>query len=72
MLNNISEFEVEVKRFIELHITFDLAHMYVCPEQALFPEYIQRKTYTFPVDTGGKLNVHKTFNLRPVSIGLSH
>ena len=24
----------------------------------------------FPVDTGRKLNVHKTFNLRPVSTGL--
>ena len=47
MLNNISEFEVEVKRFIELHITFDLAHMYVCPEQALFPEYIQQNIYIF-------------------------
>ena len=23
----------------------------------------------FPVDTGRKLNVHKTFNLRPVSTG---
>ena len=24
---------------------------------------------SFPVDTGGKLNVHKTFNLPPVSTG---
>ena len=24
---------------------------------------------TIPVDTGRKLNVHKTFNLRPVSTG---
>ena len=27
-------------------------------------------TWHFPVDTGRKLNVHKTFNLRPVSTGL--
>ena len=26
---------------------------------------------TFPVDTGRKLNIHKTFNLRLVSTGLS-
>ena len=25
-----------------------------------------------PVDTGRKLNVHKTFNLRPVSTGMGH
>ena len=28
--------------------------------------------YTFPVDTGRKLNVQKTFNLRPVSTGWKH
>ena len=26
--------------------------------------------WRFPVDTGRKLNVHKTFNLHPVSVGL--
>ena len=26
-------------------------------------------TSAYPVDTGRKLNVHKTFNLRPVSVG---
>ena len=27
-------------------------------------------TWHFPVDTGRKLNVHKTFNLRPITTGL--
>ena len=26
-------------------------------------------TSAYPVDTGRKLNVHKSFNLRPVSVG---
>ena len=32
--------------------------------------YTQFAITNFPVDTGRKLNVHKTFNLRPVSTGL--
>ena len=36
--------------------------------------YIPWKLLTtrLPVDTGRKLNVHKTFNLRPVSTGLGY
>ena len=34
--------------------------------------YLSFKILTIktPVETGGKLNVHKTFNLRPVSTGI--
>ena len=34
-----------------------------------FDSFIQINLYEPPVDTGRKINVHKTFNLRPVSTG---
>ena len=70
---------LDIKKFIVLFYTYQQLTAYSSPIKftCLVPgnvcvqaERMVKPMKTFPVDTGRKLNVLCTFNLRPVSTGL--
>ena len=65
--------KTEFKEFLEIIFVSGIIKLFKIPRDARLPK-MKPKVRSFlwrwnPVDTGRKLNVHKTFNLRPVSTG---